>query len=160
MDMAERAEKPKISAMEKAMRLLSRRALTERELYMKLKAAEYAYPEIRDTIAECRRRGFVNDEQFAADYAGILAERGLGGRRIRLALSRRGIPRQFQEQPLEEAAETESERALQALEYKLRMLSRETDPRRKREKAFRFLISRGFSCDSCREAIDKTDFTI
>ena len=81
------------------MRLLSRRALTERELRTKLGAAGYAYPEIRDTVAECRRRGFVNDEQFAADYAEILASRGLGGRRIRLALRQRGIPQPLQEQP-------------------------------------------------------------
>ena len=134
------------------MRLLSRRALTERELRTKLGAAGYAYPEIRDTVAECRRRGFVNDEQFAADYAEILAARGLGGRRIRLALRQRGIP-----QPLH-AAESEAQRAREALEYKLRLLARETDPRKKREKAFRFLLSRGFSCDNCRAAIDEIDF--
>lgn len=144
--------------MEKAMRLLSRRALTERELRTKLGAAGYAYPEIRSTVAECRRRGFVNDAQFAADYAGILAARGLGERRIRLALGKRGIPRQLQEQPLEEAAESEIQRAREALEYKLRLLSRETDPRKKREKAFRFLVSRGFSCDNCRSALDEIDF--
>ena len=140
------------------MRLLSRRALTERELRMKLGAAGYAYPEIRDAVAECRRRGFVNDEQFAADYTEILASRGLGGRRIRLALGKRGIPLRLQEHPLEEAAESEAQRAREALEYKLRLLSRETDPRKKREKAFRFLISRGFSCDNSRAAIDEIDF--
>ncbi len=140
------------------MRLLSRRALTERELRTKLGAAGYAYPEIRETVAECRRRGFVNDEQFAADYTEILAARGLGGRRIQLALGKRGIPRQLQTRPLEEAAEGEAQRAREALEYKLRLLSRETDPRKKREKAFRFLISRGFSCDSCRAALDEIDF--
>ena len=140
------------------MRLLSRRALTERELRTKLGAAGSAYPEIRDTVAECRRRGFVNDEQFAADYAEILAARGLGGRRIRLALRQRGIPQPLQEQPLESAAESEAQRAREALEYKLRLLARETDPRKKREKAFRFLLSRGFSCDNCRAAIDEIDF--
>ena len=151
-------EKPKKSAMEKAMRLLSRRALSERELLNKLCAAGYPFREARDAVAECRKRGYVNDEAFAADYTELLAGRCLGGRRIRLALRKRGIPADLQEEPLEAAAETEAERASEALAYKLRLLARETDPRRKREKAFRFLIGRGFSCESCRTALERADF--
>ena len=151
-------EKPKKSAMEKAMRLLSRRALSERELLNKLCAAGYPFREARDAVAECRKRGYVNDEAFAADYTELLAGRCLGGRRIRLALRKRGIPAELQEEPLEAAAETEAERASEALAYKLRLLVRETDPRRKREKAFRFLIGRGFSCESCRTALERADF--
>ena len=151
-------EKPKKSAIEKAMRLLSRRALSERELLNKLCAAGYPFREARDAVAECRKRGYVNDEAFAADYTELLAGRCLGGRRIRLALRKRGIPAELQEEPLEAAAETEAERASEALAYKLRLLARETDPRRKREKAFRFLIGRGFSCESCRTALERADF--
>ena len=151
-------EKPKKSAMEKAMRLLSRRALSERELLNKLCAAGYPFREARDAVAECRKRGYVNDEAFAADYTELLAGRCLGGRRIRLALRKRGIPAELQEEPLEAAAETEADRASEALAYKLRLLARETDPRRKREKAFRFLIGRGFSCESCRTALERADF--
>lgn len=151
-------EKPKKSAMDKAMRLLSRRALSERELLNKLCAAGYPFREARDAVAECRKRGYVNDEAFAADYTELLAGRCLGGRRIRLALRKRGIPAELQEEPLEAAAETEAERASEALAYKLRLLARETDPRRKREKAFRFLIGRGFSCESCRTALERADF--
>ena len=151
-------EKPKKSAMEKAMRLLSRRALSERELLNKLCAAGYPFREARDAVSECRKRGYVNDEAFAADYTQLLAGRCLGGRRIRLALRKRGIPAELQEEPLEAAAETEAERASEALAYKLRLLARETDPRRKREKAFRFLIGRGFSCESCRTALERADF--
>lgn len=151
-------EKPKKSAMEKAMRLLSRRALSERELLNKLCAAGYPFREARDAVAECRKRGYVNDEAFAADYTELLAGRCLGGRRIRLALRKRGIPAELQEEPLEAAAETEAERASEALAYKLRLLARETDPRRKREKAFRFLVGRGFSCESCRAALERADF--
>ena len=70
-------EKPKKSAMEKAMRLLSRRALSERELLNKLCAAGYPFREARDAVAECRKRGYVNDEAFAADYTELLAGREL-----------------------------------------------------------------------------------
>lgn len=151
-------EKPKISAMDKAMRLLSRRALSERELLDRLCAAGYPFREARDAVGECRQRGYVDDRQYAADYADQLAARGLGGRRIDLALRKRGIAAELREEPLEEAASTETERAAEALQYKLRMLSNESDPRKKREKAFRFLVGRGFSFESCRAAVDAVDF--
>jgi len=150
-------DKPKISAMEKAMRLLSRRPLTERELRDRLRKAEYTPGEIRDAVAECRKRGYVDDRQFAADYAEQLAARGLGGRRISQALYKRGISAELREEPLEEAAATEAERAAEALAVKLRLLARESDPRKKREKAFRFLVGRGFSIDSCRAALEAAE---
>jgi len=50
-------EKPKKSAMEKAMRLLSRRALSERELLNKLCAAGYPFREARDAVAGRRLAG-------------------------------------------------------------------------------------------------------
>lgn len=151
-------DKPKISAMEKAMRLLSRRPLTERELRDRLRKAEYPSSEISAAVAECRKRGYVDDRQFAADYAEQLAARGLGGRRISQALYKRGISAELREEPLEEAAVTEAERAAEALAVKLRLLARESDPRKKREKAFRFLVGRGFSIDSCRAALEAADF--
>jgi len=150
-------DKPKISTMEKAMRLLSRRPLTERELRDRLRKAEYPSGEIHDAVAECRKRGYVNDRQFAADYAEELAARGLGGRRISQALYKRGISAELREEPLEEAAVTEAERAAEALAVKLRLLARESDPRKKREKAFRFLVGRGFSIDSCRAALEAAE---
>ena len=52
----------------------------------------------------------------------------------------------------------DDEAARRALEYKLRMLSKERDLRKKREKAFRFLVSRGFSGAVIRELFSKTDF--
>lgn len=150
-------DKPKISAMEKAMRLLSRRPLTERELRDRLRKAEYPSSEISAAVAECRKRGYVDDRQFAADYAEQLAARGLGGRRISQALYKRGISAELREEPLEEAAVTEAERAAEALAVKLRLLARESDPRKKREKAFRFLVGRGFSIDSCRAALEAAE---
>jgi regulatory protein len=151
-------DKPKIGAMEKAMRLLSRRPLTERELLDKLCTAGYPFREARDAVTECRKHGYVNDRQYAADYAEQLAARGLGGRRISQALYKHGIPSELRKEPLEEAAATEAERAAEALAYKLRLLANESDPRKKREKAFRFLVGRGFSLDSCRTAIEAADF--
>ena len=51
------------------------------------------------------------------------------------------------------------ERAGEALKKKMKSLVRETDPRKKREKAFRFLVSRGFPVQVVSRVIDETDFT-
>ncbi len=151
--------KKRVPPLERAMRLLSVRAHTERELTQKLRRYDYSRSEITDTIAECRKHGFLNDELLAEDYAQILSERGSGQRMIGFQLRRRGLKPELVTAALEKSAENELDSARRALEYKLRLLTRESDPRKKREKAFRFLAGRGFSADTVRTLFDETDFS-
>ena len=137
------------------MRFLAVRALSERELATKLRRYEYSAAAIRETIAACRKHGFLNDELLARDGARALSERGSGERMIRNRLRRRGLSGAVVEAALEENAENEPDAARRALEYKLRLLRRETDPRRKREKAFRFLAARGFSAEVIRTVFEE-----
>ena len=44
-----------------------------------------------EVTGECIRLGLINDEMYARDYGEVLAARGLGSRRIRVELSRRGV---------------------------------------------------------------------
>ena len=148
----------KINPLEKAMRLLSVRSYSERELMKKLRLAKIPAREAAEAVAECRRRGYLNDELLAEDYAHALVNRGSGSRLVKLQLRKRGLPAEYVETALEKTAGLEPDAARRALEYKLRLLSRETDPRKKREKAFRFLVSRGFSLDVIRELFDEVDF--
>lgn len=148
----------KINPLEKAMRLLSVRSYSERELMKKLRLAKIPAREATEAVAECRRRGYLNDELLAEDYAHALVNRGSGSRLVKLQLRKRGLPAEYVETALEKTAGLEPGAARRALEYKLRLLSRETDPRKKREKAFRFLVSRGFSLDVIRELFDEVDF--
>ncbi len=143
-----------ITPMERAMRLLAMRAHSEKELAAKLRKYEYPFPVIRETVENCRRHGFLNDELLAKDGTRSLSERGCGARRIRQKLQQRGVPHALIAEALEENRENESGAALRALEYKLRLLQHETDPRKKREKAFRFLAGRGFSIDVIRAALE------
>jgi SOS response regulatory protein OraA/RecX len=46
---------------------------------------------------------------------------------------------------LEDSQDDEIEAARRAMESKLRSLARESDPRKKKEKLFRFMINRGFA---------------
>ena len=81
----------KINPLEKAMRLLSVRSYSERELMKKLRLAKIPAREAAEAIAECRRRGYLNDELLAEDYAHALVNRGSGSRLVKLQLRKRGI---------------------------------------------------------------------
>ena len=124
----------------------------------KLGRAGVAVEEAQAAVTECRRRGYLNDELLAEDFAHALSARGSGARLIRMRLRTRGLAGEHVEAALEKTADLEYEAARRALEYKLRMLSNEKDPRKKREKAFRFLVSRGFSGAIICELFSKTDF--
>lgn len=137
------------SALEKAMDLLALRPLSTRELRNKLSNSDQYSPEEIDSALEvCRNRGYLNDELLAGDAVQYLNSCGKGKGVIRKKLRMRGIDEEILTNALEELSpEDEYAAALSAAEGKLRLLVREKDMRKKREKLFRFLISRGFSPD-------------
>ena len=144
------------TAVEKAMRLLARRAYSERELTRKLYSYEcYTPPQIREALEYCRKNRFLNDEMLAQDYARALSDRNCGSFKIRLQLRKRGVAEELVQNAVEETAEAEPEAARRAYEYKSRLLSRENDPVKKRQKLYRYLASKGFSPEIIRECMDK-----
>ena len=148
--------KKRIPIMEKAMRLLSMRALSEAELHRRLLRAGYPPAEVRDCAAECRRRGYLNDELLAADCAGLCRERGLGARAVRFKLRRRGIAAPTVDGVFAaEESGAELEAARRAAASKAPSLARESDPRKRREKLLRFLASRGFSAETARKVLEE-----
>ena len=143
------------TASEKAMRLLARRAYSERELTRKLYSYEcYSPAQIREALAYCRKNHFLDDELLAHDYARSLSDRNCGQFKIRLQLRKRGLGEKLVESAIEQNAEAEPEAARRACEYKLKLLVRETDLFKKRQKLYRYLASRGFSPDVIRECLE------
>lgn len=147
------------TVMKNAIRLLARRAHSSRELTDKLMARGYHYPTVLKIINECKRHGYLNDELFTENYANELASRGQGAFKIRNKLREKGLPAELIKEKLNELDEVSppDERAYQALQSKLHSLRRENDPRKRREKAYRFLVSRGFTTDTIRQVIDKME---
>ncbi len=146
--------KQPLSALEKAMRLLSMRACSEAELNLRLRHAGYSQVETDAALKECLRRHYIDDEQLADDCASLWHGRGHGLKSIRCKLKQRGVPAEIAAAVLDKSAGTEPEAALRALESRLPSLLRETDRRKRRAKALRFLVSRGFSGASIRVAMD------
>ncbi len=140
--------------MDKALRLLTRRAHATADLRRKLLDAGFSVSEIRQTIRELEQRGLLNDTQIASDRARSLGERNYGARRIQLDLRKHRLETALPEEDRAELAVTEPDRALQAAKAKARLLRSEKDPRKKREKLLRFLLTRGFAPGIAFDAVD------
>ena len=139
--------------MDAALSLLARRGYSAKELAARLMRGGML-PDVAEKVtAECIRLNLVNDEIYAQDCAEMLAARGLGSRRIRQELARRGVA-EFAPEAVEAQREGEADRALEAARYKLRLIPPGDPPIKKRQKLYRFLFSRGFSPDTVREAAD------
>ncbi len=150
---------PKISAMDKAVKILSTAPASEAELRRKLFRAGYPEILVEQAVSECLRRGYINDELLASDCAEYLSMRGTGRRMVKVKLLRRGLDRELVDSAIAETdPELELEAARYALEGKLRLLSREADWRKRKEKAFRFLVARGYTSDVISKLFSEIDW--
>ncbi|HCG24123.1 MAG TPA: hypothetical protein DE060_12245 [Lentisphaeria bacterium] len=149
----------KKTAMEYAILLLGLRAYSTAELKKKLYAKEYSTAEISQVIQECTRHGFLNDEHYAENLAAAVYARGGGKRKAIQKLRTKGIDSELIKETLAEKEDgnvmTELEAAAGALSRKASAFAREPDPRKRREKALRFLAGRGFSAQVAYEALRK-----
>ncbi len=149
----------KLPALTKAMNFLAMRPLSELELLSKLRKAGYPDYEADAAIEECKKRHYLDDTQLANDCVDFLHMRNMGTRQIRQKLLKRGLDAETVADKLSRTTEDEEEAAQRALDTKLRMLRNETDPRKKREKLFRFLNSRGFAPGLIFSLLDKISLT-
>ena len=142
------------SALKKAMDLLAARPLTESELRTRLSSGgKFPPSEVEEAVMHCRNRGYLNDALLASDAAKFLNAGGRGRGLIRKKLRARGVSEEHLNAALSGlSAEDEANAARSAGMAKLRLLNREKDARKKKEKLFRFLLSRGFSPETALDA--------
>ena len=163
-------EKEKKTALVAAVEILARRLVSTHELRSKLAAKKlYSPAEIDDAVLAVKRMGALHDDFLAEDVARSYRSRGYGPARIRMALRKRGIPQAIIEQTLngkdedEPINRTESdsgqsedgENAFAVLHRKAAQFRREPDPRKRKAKAVRCLVGRGFSYEDAIEAADR-----
>lgn len=78
-------------AMEKAVALLASRARTEKEIADALRQNAYPEQTVARVMARLHEAGYLDDEDFAGQWAASRASKGLGARRIRMELRQKGV---------------------------------------------------------------------
>ncbi|MFN3266344.1 MAG: regulatory protein RecX [Deinococcales bacterium] len=136
-------------AFQYALRALSARALTERELEKKLKQRKVTTSAITEILERLRDYGFLNDAAIAQRAA---ENTSLGSYGVRQKLAARGISKHLVEDALHSRDESvDFTAAFNLLErYQSRFVGE-----RGQHKAYLFLVRRGFSSQTIRLALEQ-----
>ena len=163
--------------MERAVALLAQRPMSRKELLDKLcapprqKREKYPYDKLDDgpdpALLEARRKalreraeevadrltelGLLNDEEYARMVVRHYAAKGCGPRKLRDELYRRGVPREFWEDALEERAPDGD----QVLELARRKLREKGPTRENLKKVSDYLARRGYGWEEISAALER-----
>ena len=156
-----RAAQRRSALREKALRALELRPLSRKELVDKLttrprkrESGEQEEPPDRETaqaVADwLEELGYLNDEEYAKSVVRHYSAKGYGARRLRDELCRRGVPREFWEEALAEAEESD-----ECIDAFLAKKLRGTEPgdRKALKRASDALARRGYSWSEIRDAL-------
>jgi regulatory protein len=146
------------SATETALRLLSQRSLSERELRQRLEKREYAGPAIEAALEAMRGYNYLDDARLAESVRVAAARRGKGPRWIQATLYRRGIGEALAQEASQVDAATQTAQAREVLAQRFKDGLPDA---RTRQRAYRLLCSRGFNPRSVMDALGRagdTDF--
>ena len=161
----------KKTALVAAVEILAKRLVSTAELRSKLAAKKlYSPAEIDEAVLAVKRMGALHDDFLAEDVARSYRSRGYGPARIRMALRKRGIPNEIIEQTLngkdeedksffsrESASDQtdDGDNAFAVLHRKAAQFRREPDMRKRKAKAVRCLVGRGFTYEDAINAADR-----
>jgi regulatory protein len=141
---------PYEKTMARALKLLSAKPRSVAELRARLLEKSWAEAAVVERVlARLAELGYLNDEQFAADYAASrLAAKPLGRARLRRDLQRKQVPTPIAENALDDAyAEHDEEELIaRALAKRLR-LKGVPATREEAKRLFDHLLRLGFSYD-------------
>jgi regulatory protein len=144
-------------ALNTALRILTRRDHSKYELEQKLKQRGIGDELLGIVISECERYGYINDERTARVCIRQLYKKGYGLRRIQYELSRKGLKGKRIDRISSECLSEDDERecAQRVLQKHYQRFEKEKDFRKRRDKIYRFLYTRGFSEGIISELIRK-----
>jgi regulatory protein len=142
-----------------ALRLLSKKRYTTFEMGQKIerflkKREQEDSKIIEDVIARLKELKYLDDQQYAIDFCNDRIKFKPSGKfLLRYELKKRGISKEFAEKALDSIETDEYEVGMDALERKSKQWNSKTQKQLK-EKAYRFLGSRGFSPDTIYKIIN------
>jgi regulatory protein len=139
--------RPKVNALQYAVRLLSTRAYSENKLREKLALRQFTPEEIAAAVARLKAERLLDDRRFMEDFIRArLASRPRTGAALVRDLILRGIPRKLAQEAVQELSPPEDELplAVEVVRRKLSVYVSLDEPTRRRRLAS-LLARRGFS---------------
>jgi regulatory protein len=142
-------------AMNTAFRILTNRDHSKYELIQKLQQRGFAAKIVDTVISRCEDFGYIDDRRTARVYVLQLKRKCFGRRYIRLALKKKRLMDSAIEEILVENYPEEDEHvhAGRLLEKKKKTFASEADPKKRSDRIYRFLYSRGFSPSVIRKLV-------
>ena len=149
-----------VDAKQAALDYLAYKPRTEEEVRRKLGQEDVPSPVIEDVIARLYELEYLDDEAYAHDYAhNRFSSKKYGPVRIRRELTERGVDRRLADAAVDELfAEVDvTAAAWTHAEKRWPRLAGEDDPRRRRQKMYRYLRRRGFTSNTIRPILDELE---
>lgn len=147
------SRKAENEAKSAALRFLSFRRRTEKEIRDKLRKKGFDDKSIRTTIDKLKEYDLVNDSEFAAAWVKErLAYKPRGKRLLAQELWKRGIKKGIIDQVTEELCRDEEKSAAELLE-KVKGRYKNLDPKVARRRMYGLLMRRGFSYETAKNAL-------
>jgi regulatory protein len=145
------ATKPSLKG--RALRLLSQREHSRKELEQKLKPHEETPGELAEALDFLVAKDFINEKRVVESVVNRRASK-LGAARVRQELVAKGLPADDIAEAVESMRSTELDRALQV--WRKRFGTPPSDAS-ERAKQVRFLVSRGFAPEVVRRVVAGAD---
>jgi regulatory protein len=148
---AERAEVDDLDVvLAAALRFLEARSRSEAEVRRRLTQAGYRQALVDGALARLGELGVLDDEAFARQWVESRDRaRPRGASALRRELVLRGVGREVIEGALDERPDSDEDAARRLLERRAGSLTRLSDPRARRQKAYALLARNGFDPGVC-----------
>ncbi len=146
-------QKSENEAKNVALKFLSFRRRTEKEIKGKLKKKGFDERTIKSTIEKLKEYDLINDFEFASAWVKErLAHKPRGKKLLKHELWKKGIKKEIIDQVTEELCKNEAKSALELLE-KTKKRYRNLEPNVAKRRMYGLLIGRGFSYDNVKHAM-------
>jgi regulatory protein len=141
--------------VEYALRLISRKRYTEKELKDKLILKKKDKKTILKTIERLKELNYINDFEYARDFiSDRLKFNPKGVKLLKLELKIKGVNEEIIKEALKKANINEFKYAFDLIERKKKYLKKFNDTK-KRQKIIWLLSSRGFSSETIYKILEK-----
>lgn len=138
-------------AKEKAFDIVTRKAVTEKELQNKLADKGYDKTVCDIVIDTMKEYNYINDFDYCERFLEYAVSRGWGRSKMAFELRRRGVEEAIAQEVLSSFEDNPAERILDIIDTKFAEV--DFADFRQKQKVVRFFASRGFDFDSINAAI-------